>query len=109
MDLYRYIDNSYALLDKLTSLGPERSTPSAQLAKLREEADEVAEALARGAIDEVLLELVDVVIVCTIMSLACGSTIEEQLERLERKAEINRLRQWYPTQSGTARHTKEES
>lgn len=103
-----------ALFDKLRAIGPERVTSAAQLQKLRDEVDEVAELLEpyagtyRGGAEAVMDEVADVVIVCVGLSRALGFKSDELFRRVLAKAIVNAGRDWYPTSSGTARHTPEE-
>ena len=98
------------LLGKLAHLGPERVTFAAQLVKLQDEVDEVTEAATPGQADleGVLAELADIVIVCHTAAFILGYGSEELMGRVLAKAEVNARREWYPTASGTARHTPEE-
>ena len=100
------------LLDKLWRIGPERATLAAQLVKLQDEVDEVkaaAEAGPREAdLEDVLLELADVVIVCHSAAYLLGWGSEDLAREVIAKAQINAQREWFPTASGTAHHTPEE-
>ena len=102
-----------ALLDKLDRLGPERATLAAQLVKLQDEVDEVAEEFRYLAGDladneDVLRELADVVIVCHTAAYLLGYGSDALMLEVLDKAKINAAREWFPTASGTAHHTPEE-
>ena len=93
-----------ALLDKLWRIGPERVTVAAQLVKLQDEVEEVFEA----GNEDLLRELADVVIVCHTAAYLLGYGSDALMLEVLDKAKINAAREWYPTASGTARHTPEE-
>ena len=101
------------LIDKLWRIGPERVTVAAQLVKLKDEVDEVAEEFRNLGEDladneDLLRELADVVIVCHTAAYLLGYGSDDLMLEVLDKAKINAAREWYPTASGTARHTPEE-
>ena len=97
------------LLTKLRAIGPERVTIDAQLTKLQDEVDEVNTAVrVEDTPTEILKELADVVIVCNTAARVLGFSTSDLDLAVRRKATRNALRDWYPTASGTARHTPEE-
>ena len=102
-----------ALLEKLAQIGRGRATLAAQLVKLQDEVDEVKEAAAaavpwEAGLEGVLRELADVVIVCHTAAYSLGYGAEDFAREVIAKAQINAQRDWFPTASGTARHTPEE-
>ena len=98
------------LLEKLVKIGPERVTLEAQLTKLKDEVQEVEECVVgRYPSFDTLLELADVVIVCHTAARVMGYSTQALDLAVLRKAARNALRDWYPTASGTARHTPEEA
>lgn len=110
MSVNRYLANQvWSFREKLsTGLGPDRVTISAQLVKLKDEYEEVREAiLNRAPREEIAAELADVVVVCCMAAAALDVDAEDLLELVRDKMEINLRREWYATASGTARHTPE--
>ena len=53
-------------------------------------------------------ELADVVVVAGMAAGCLGHDFEGLLDYVESKLRVNLDRRWYPTASGTARHTPEE-
>ena len=101
------------LLTKLRAIGPERVTVIAQMVKLQDEVDEVVDAIQLNQLHDgpalaVLKELADVVIVCNTAARVLGYSTNALGLAVLRKSARNAQRDWYPTASGTARHTPEE-
>lgn len=88
-------------------VGPGRLTLEAQLVKLRDEVDELREAALAGDADEILKEIADVVIVALMAGRCSGFAPDQVLRAVQEKMQVNLERQWFPTASGTARHTPE--
>lgn len=92
-----------ALLAK--QVGSHRLTVNAQMVKLKDEVAELEELVQDGT--DPLSELADVVIVCAMMTHCAGHGFYELIDEINRKMDVNLERQWFPTASGTARHTPE--
>lgn len=86
---------------RLETQVPGRVTVEAQKVKLQDEVDEFVEAAS-------MAELADVVVVAGMAAYCLGYSFEGLLDHVERKLRVNLARQWFPTASGTARHTPEE-
>lgn len=91
--------NTEALLGKLRTVG--RATIEAQVGKLREEVEEVAEAPS-------IEELADVVIVATTAAAILGYDFRDLLVEVARKTERNAKRVWASRPDGTAHHEGED-
>ena len=87
--------------DRLEQLVPGRVTVDTQKVKLLDEVQEFVE-------EPSLAELADVVVVAAMAAHCMGHSFYELIDAVEAKMEVNLSRQWYPTASGTARHTPEE-
>ena len=105
------LDNlTLSLLDKLAVIGAERVSLRAQVTKLKDEVEEVAEIASAGPElrhEEVLRELADVVIVCVTAARVLGYPSGYLYDHVLAKARVNAQREWFATASGTARHTPE--
>ena len=104
-----YDQQTDVLIRKLRAIGPERVTLAAQLVKLRDEVDEVQEGAERGdAPTDILAELADVVVVAHTAARVIGYSHYDLMDAVLAKMYVNAGRDWFPTASGTARHTPED-
>lgn len=86
-------------------LGSDRVTADAQITKLKEEFGELL--ADREAGKPLMPELTDMMIVLLMTASCEGWEAEEVLARVADKMAVNLDRSWFPTESGTARHTPE--
>lgn len=108
--LQNQIEQFHDLLS--TRLGEDRVTWTAQLVKLRDEVKELGDVLDEylaGQVreEDVIKELADVIIICTMMARTLDVRATILFKSVTDKMRINLSRAWYPTASGTARHTTE--
>lgn len=94
-----------AFLTKLSQAVPDRVNSVAQSVKLQEEVKELLADVAKDV--DIVPEIADVIIVCLVLANLHGAAVEEVLFEVENKLVRNAQRDWYPTESGTARHTPE--
>lgn len=85
---------------RLETQVPGRVTVEAQKVKLQDEVNEFVE-------EPSMEELADVVVVAGMAAGCLGHDFEGLLDYVESKLRVNLDRRWYPTASGTARHTPE--
>lgn len=101
------IELFYNLLSE--RLGEDRVTTLAQRVKLEDEVLELFELLDSSdfIVDDVIGEIADVMIVCLMMARTLGVGATAVFRAVNEKMRTNLQRSWYPTASGTARHTPE--